>query len=132
MSGDGRRERRDNDDKGLLWKLPVIKTNELGKLGPAFGIGVGFGLGVGIGFLGGVGIGPGIPGLQLGAGFGAGCGVGAGFGYGMGKGVAHDDVRRYSNVGRPSLENGHLPSQKYHLLDFLVLYVYSPICPGKK
>lgn len=59
----------------------------------------------------GVGIGPGIPGLQLGAGFGAGCGVGAGFGYGMGKGVAHDDVRRYSNVGRPSLENGHLPSQ---------------------
>ncbi|XP_026435315.1 uncharacterized protein LOC113333040 isoform X1 [Papaver somniferum] len=112
MSGDGRRERRDNDDKGLLWKLPVIKTNELGKLGPAFGIGVGFGLGVGIGFLGGVGIGPGIPGLQLGAGFGAGCGVGAGFGYGMGKGVAHDDVRRYSNVGRPSLENGHLPSQE--------------------
>ncbi|KAI3912623.1 hypothetical protein MKW92_005470, partial [Papaver armeniacum] len=59
-----------------------------------------------------VGIGPGIPGLQLGAGFGAGCGVGAGFGYGMGKGVAHDDVRRYSNVGRPSLENGHLPSQE--------------------
>ncbi|KAI3856861.1 hypothetical protein MKX03_036167 [Papaver bracteatum] len=112
MSGNGRRERRNNDDKGLLWKLPVIKTSEFGKLGPAFGVGVGCGLGVGIGFLGGLGIGPGIPGLQLGAGFGAGCGVGVGFGYGMGKGVAHDDVRRYSNVGRLSLESGHLPSQE--------------------
>ncbi|MCL7022672.1 hypothetical protein MKW94_022213, partial [Papaver nudicaule] len=59
-----------------------------------------------------VGIGPGIPGLQLGAGFGAGCGVGVGFGYGMGKGVAHDDVRRYSNIDRFSLENRRLPSQE--------------------
>ncbi|OVA15463.1 hypothetical protein BVC80_8411g8 [Macleaya cordata] len=109
MSGEGRRE---NEEKGLLWKLPVVKTKQLGKVGPAFGIGAGCGLGFGFGLLGGVGIGPGIPGLQLGFGIGAGCGVGLGFGYGMGKGIAHDDTRRYSNVGRLSLGSGNLPSQE--------------------
>ncbi|KAK9941510.1 hypothetical protein M0R45_007215 [Rubus argutus] len=90
---------RDGKEKGLLWKLPVIKTHQLGKLGPAFGFGVGCGVGFGIGLLGGVGIGPGIPGLQVAIGVGAGCGVGLGFGYGAGKGVARDDTRKYSNVG---------------------------------
>ncbi|XP_047175695.1 glycine-rich cell wall structural protein 1 [Vigna umbellata] len=90
-----------DDNKGLLWKLPVIKSDQFGKVGPAFGIGVGCGLGFGAGFLGGVGFGPGIPGLQVGFGFGAGCGVGLGFGYGMGKGIAQDENKKYSNVGNP-------------------------------
>jgi len=42
-----------DDDKGLLWKLPVIKSDQLGKVGPAFGIGAGCGLGFGAGLLGG-------------------------------------------------------------------------------
>ncbi|XP_026446799.1 uncharacterized protein LOC113347369 isoform X1 [Papaver somniferum] len=41
-----------NNAKGFLWKLPVFKTKELGKLGPAFGLGVGCGVGFGVGFLG--------------------------------------------------------------------------------
>ncbi|KAJ7975561.1 glycine-rich protein [Quillaja saponaria] len=91
---------RDKDEeKGLLWKLPVLKTRNLGKMGPAFGVGAGCGVGFGVGLLGGAGFGPGIPGLQVGFGFGAGCGVGIGFGYGVGKGIAHDDNGRYSNVG---------------------------------
>ncbi|KAI3899371.1 hypothetical protein MKW92_037393 [Papaver armeniacum] len=99
-----------NNAKGFLWKLPVFKTKELGKLGPAFGLGVGCGVGFGVGFLGGLGIGPGLSSkLQLGVGFGAGCGVGVGFGYGMGKGVAQDDSGRHANLGRLSLENGKLP-----------------------
>ncbi|XP_031255527.1 keratin, type II cytoskeletal 5 [Pistacia vera] len=91
--------RRDDEEKGLIWKLPQIKLKDLGKVGPAFGAGIGCGVGVGVGLVGGIGIGPGFPGLQFGAGFGAGCGVGIGFGYGLGKGVAHDEYRRYSNVG---------------------------------
>ncbi|XP_042487641.1 keratin, type I cytoskeletal 14 [Macadamia integrifolia] len=92
-----------DSDKGLLWrKLPVLKSKHLGKLGPGFGLGAGCGFGIGVGFLGGVGLGPGIPGLQIGFGVGAGCGVGLGFGYGVGKGVAHDEYRRYTNVGLPS------------------------------
>lgn len=44
----------DNDaDKGLLWKLPVIKTSQFGKIGPAFGVGAGCGFGFGLGLLGG-------------------------------------------------------------------------------
>ncbi|GAA0162294.1 hypothetical protein LIER_18417 [Lithospermum erythrorhizon] len=93
---------RDSDEeKGLLWsKLPVLKSNNLGRLGPAIGIGAGCGFGFALGLIGGTGFGPGIPGMQLGFGFGAGCGIGVGFGYGVGKGIAYDDVRRYSNVGK--------------------------------
>jgi hypothetical protein len=40
-------------DKGLLWKLPVVKFSNYGKVGPGFGFGAGCGLGFGIGFLGG-------------------------------------------------------------------------------
>ncbi|XP_004512593.1 uncharacterized protein [Cicer arietinum] len=100
-----------DDDKGLLWKLPVVKSNNFGKVGPAFGFGAGCGFGFGLGLLGGVGIGPGIPGLQVGFGLGAGCGVGLGFGYGMGKGIAQDEYRRYSNVGNPFRGSGSIISE---------------------
>lgn len=43
----------DDEDKALIWKLPVIKSKDLGKLGPAFGYGVGCGFGLGVGLLGG-------------------------------------------------------------------------------
>ncbi|XP_051124396.1 uncharacterized protein LOC127246842 isoform X4 [Andrographis paniculata] len=85
---------------GLLWKLPEFKSNHLGKLGPAFGVGAGCGFGFAIGLIGGTGFGPGTPGLQLGFGFGAGCGVGLGFGYGLGRGTAYDGKRKFSNVGK--------------------------------
>ncbi|KAK2421320.1 glycine-rich cell wall structural protein [Trifolium repens] len=101
-----------NNDKGLLWKLPVVKFSNYGKVGPGFGFGAGCGLGFGIGFLGGVGIGPGIPGLQFGLGFGAGCGVGLGFGYGMGMGIAEDEYRRYSNVGNSFRGSKKIISEK--------------------
>ncbi|XP_028798125.1 ATP-dependent RNA helicase glh-2 [Neltuma alba] len=103
--------RDDSEEKGLLWKLPVVKSRNLGKVGPAFGVGVGCGFGVGVGLLGGVGLGPGIPGLQIGYGFGAGCGVGIGFGYGVGRGIAQDENKRYSNVGNPFRNSGNVPSQ---------------------
>ncbi|KAD4585565.1 hypothetical protein E3N88_23166 [Mikania micrantha] len=90
----------DDDDKGLLWKLPVVYSNKLGKLGPGFGLGAGCGVGFGVGLIGGAGLGPGIAGLQVGFGFGAGCGVGLGFGYGAGRGIAYDENRKHSNVGR--------------------------------
>lgn len=61
-------------------------------------------------FTPGIGFGPGIPGLQLGVGFGAGCGVGLGFGYGVGRGVAHDEYRRYPNVGK-LFKGRDLPTQ---------------------
>ncbi|XP_057446442.1 uncharacterized protein LOC130738473 [Lotus japonicus] len=96
------------EEKGLLWKLPELKSRDLGKVGPAFGFGAGCGLGFGIGLLGGVGIGPGIPGFQVGFGVGAGCGVGLGFGYGVGKGIAQDENRRYSNVGNPFRGSGKI------------------------
>ncbi|XP_009370657.3 glycine-rich cell wall structural protein 1 [Pyrus x bretschneideri] len=99
MGSRGSREDDGGEGKGWLWKLPVLKSQQLGKVGPAFGLGVGCGVGFGIGLLGGAGFGPGIPGLQVGFGLGAGCGVGLGFGYGVGKGIAYDDHRRYSNVG---------------------------------
>ncbi|PON95131.1 glycine-rich protein [Trema orientale] len=98
------REEREEGEKGLLWKLPVVKSKQLGKLGPAFGLGAGCGFGFGIGLLGGAGFGPGIPGLQLGVGIGVGCGVGVGFGYGLGRGIAQDENRRYSNIA--NLNNG--------------------------
>lgn len=50
-----------------------------------------------------------MPGLQLGFGVGAGCGIGVGFGYGVGRGIAYDDRRQYTNVGKFSISN--LPSQ---------------------
>ncbi|KAI9092544.1 hypothetical protein K1719_027672 [Acacia pycnantha] len=102
--------RDDSEEKGLLWKLPVLKSRNLGKVGPAFGVGVGCGFGVGVGLLGGVGIGPGIPGLQIGYGFGAGCGAGLGFGYGAGRGIAQDENKRYSNVGN-LFRSSDIPSQ---------------------
>ncbi|KAF3788027.1 hypothetical protein EJ110_NYTH21835 [Nymphaea thermarum] len=91
---------RDENNKGLLWKLPVVKSRHLGKLGPGFGYGAGCGVGLGIGLLGGAGLGFGIPGLQFGFGVGAGCGIGVGFGYGVGRGIAYDENRRYTNVGK--------------------------------
>ncbi|KAK6116706.1 hypothetical protein DH2020_049526 [Rehmannia glutinosa] len=96
MNGRG----RDEEEKGLLWKLPTVKSRQLGKIGPAFGFGAGCGFGFGIGLIGGTGFGPGIPGLQLGFGIGAGCGVGLGFGYGVGRGIAYDGNHKYSNVGK--------------------------------
>ncbi|KAG9457030.1 hypothetical protein H6P81_001538 [Aristolochia fimbriata] len=111
------------DDKGIIWKLPTLRAKPLGKLGPAFGYGAGCGVGLGFGLLGGAGFGAGFPGLQIGFGFGAGCGVGVGFGYGMGKGVAYDDSRRYTNVGKLFQGSGNLPSQEQigALLDELVI-----------
>lgn len=53
MRGSERDERDIGDDKGLLWKLPVVESKRFGKLGPAFGFGAGCGLGFGIGLLGG-------------------------------------------------------------------------------
>ncbi|CAA3031124.1 keratin, type II cytoskeletal 59 kDa, component IV [Olea europaea subsp. europaea] len=101
----------DEEEKGLFWKLPVMKSKQLGKLGPAFGIGAGCGFGFAVGLVGGAGFGPGIPGLQLGFGFGAGCGIGLGFGYGVGRGIAYDENRRYSNVGKLFNDRGNLPTQ---------------------
>ncbi|RWW64611.1 hypothetical protein BHE74_00028147 [Ensete ventricosum] len=80
--------RRSKPAKGFVWKLPVVKTDDLGKLGP----------------------GAGFPGLRFGIGAGAGCGIGLGFGYGMGKGVAFDDDNgKHTNVGK--LFQGNSPSQ---------------------
>ncbi|KAL0314025.1 UNVERIFIED_CONTAM: hypothetical protein Sangu_2246900 [Sesamum angustifolium] len=102
---------RDEQEKGLLWKLPAVKSKQLGKLGPAFGVGAGCGFGFAVGLIGGTGFGPGIPGLQLGFGLGAGCGVGLGFGYGVGRGIAYDENRRYTNVGRFFHNRGDFPVQ---------------------
>ncbi|XP_058097535.1 uncharacterized protein LOC131242722 [Magnolia sinica] len=100
-----------DDERGLIWRLPVLKLKELGKLGPALGYGAGCGFGVGVGLLGGVGLGAGIPGLQFGFGLGAGCGIGLGFGYGAGRGVAYDENQKYTNVGKLFHGTGNLPSQ---------------------
>lgn len=103
--GNGGRGRDDEEEeeKGILWKLPEVKSKQLGKIGPAFGIGFGCGVGLAIGIVGGMGVGPGIPGLQLGLGAGAGCGLGLGFGYGVGRGIAFDYNRRYSNVAKDEI-----------------------------
>ena len=42
-----------DDDRGLIWRLPLIRSKELGKLGPAVGFGAGCGFGLGLGLLGG-------------------------------------------------------------------------------
>lgn len=39
--------------RGLVWSLPVARSDALGKLGPAFGIGAGCGVGIGFGLVGG-------------------------------------------------------------------------------
>lgn len=96
----------DDRNKGLLWKLPVIRTPELGKLGPGFGYGVGCGFGIGAGVVGGAGLGFGFPGLQFGVGLGAGCGIGIGFGYGLGRGRAYDENGSHSNIGKLSHKRG--------------------------
>ncbi|URE09855.1 hypothetical protein MUK42_21659 [Musa troglodytarum] len=62
-------------EKAFVWKLPVVKTEDLGKLGPGLSFGAGCGVGVGIGLFGGAGLGAGFPGLQFGVGAGAGCGI---------------------------------------------------------
>lgn len=43
----------DEEDKGPIWRLPVLKSKELGKLGPGFGLGAGCGFGLGFGLIGG-------------------------------------------------------------------------------
>lgn len=47
------RRRIGDDDKGLLWKLPQVRIKDIGKVGPAFGLGVGCGVGFGAGLIGG-------------------------------------------------------------------------------
>jgi len=47
------RRRTGDDDKGLLWKLPQVRIRDIGKVGPAFGLGVGCGFGFGAGLIGG-------------------------------------------------------------------------------
>nr|XP_009393497.1 PREDICTED: glycine-rich cell wall structural protein 1 [Musa acuminata subsp. malaccensis] len=110
------------EEKGLLWRLPVLKAKDLGKVGPGIGFGAGCGVGFGVGLVGGAGIGAGFPGLQLGFGFGAGCGIGLGFGYGVGRGVAYDDNRRYTNVGKlfHKVRNGSSENQIEILFDELM------------
>ncbi|WVZ53375.1 hypothetical protein U9M48_004326 [Paspalum notatum var. saurae] len=108
------------DQKGLLWRLPEVTSKELGKIGPGLGIGIGCGAGAGLGFFGGLGYG--FPGLTFGFGVGAGCGVGIGFGYGLGKGLAYDENKRYSNVGKIFQEAPHLPTDTVvALFDELVI-----------
>ncbi|XP_059297390.1 uncharacterized protein LOC132050249 [Lycium ferocissimum] len=112
-----------DEERGLVWKLPIVKSKQLGKIGPAFGLGIGCGFGLGIGLIGGTGFGPGLPGLQLGFGLGAGCGIGLGFGYAVGRGFAYDDTRRYSNVGKLFHGPANLPNRNEvgELLDELVV-----------
>lgn len=69
----------------------------------------------------GAGLGFGFPGLTLGFGVGAGCGIGIGFGYGMGKGIAYDERKRYSNVGKMFQDAPHLPTWVY-CRKFLMVY----------
>ncbi|KAM1655312.1 hypothetical protein ACFX1Q_008206 [Malus domestica] len=78
--GRGSREDDGGDGKGLSWKLPVLGTQQLGKVGPAFGLGTSCDLGFDIGLLGCARFGPGISGLQVVLSLGAGCGVCLGFG----------------------------------------------------
>lgn len=112
-----------NDSKrGLAWKLPLVQSKELGKIGPALGYGIGCGFGVGAGLIGGAGIGIGVPGVQFGFGIGAGCGVGLGFGYGVGRGWAYDENGRHGNVGKlcRRRQNGSSENQIEALMDDLI------------
>jgi hypothetical protein len=40
--------KRGGGQKGLLWRLPEVTSKELGKIGPAFGLGIGCGAGIGL------------------------------------------------------------------------------------
>ncbi|KAJ7294133.1 hypothetical protein O6H91_Y276200 [Diphasiastrum complanatum] len=44
---------RYDEAKGLVWRLPLVRAADVGKLGPAFGLGMGCGVGVGVGIVGG-------------------------------------------------------------------------------
>ncbi|KAJ8765882.1 hypothetical protein K2173_020398 [Erythroxylum novogranatense] len=107
--------RSEEEEKGLLWKLPEVRLKDLGKVGPGFGLGAGCGIGFGVGLFG--------------FGVGASCGVGYGFGYGVGRGVAHDDKRRYSNIGKYFQGPGNLPTHrvkslcKEHSISTCVLFM---------
>ncbi|CAL9122522.1 unnamed protein product [Musa textilis] len=108
-------------EKAFVWKLPVVKTGDLGKLGPGLSFGAGCGVGVGIGLFGGAGLGAGFPGLQFGVGAGAGCGIGLGFGYGMGKGVSFDENGKHTNVGKLFQGNPMSHGQIGGLIDEVVV-----------
>ncbi|KAJ4847350.1 hypothetical protein Tsubulata_010409 [Turnera subulata] len=107
----------DDDNKGLLWKLPEVRLKEFGKLGPAFGFGAGCGVGFGVGLIGGgahnkimVSGFDKCQVLVLDLGFlvcnsGLDWELGVGLGYGLGRGVARDESRTYSNVA-------NLPTQR--------------------
>ena len=49
----GAEMREDDEEKGLLWRLPKLQTRDWGKMGPAFGYGIGCGVGLGVGIVGG-------------------------------------------------------------------------------
>ncbi len=49
----GAEMREDEEEKGLLWRLPKLQTRDWGKMGPAFGYGIGCGVGLGAGIVGG-------------------------------------------------------------------------------
>lgn len=124
--------RRDEEGKGILWKLPVVNNKDLGKLGPGFGAGVGCGVGFGIGLFGGVcfGFGAGFPGLQIGFGVGGGCGIGIGFGYGIGRGVGYDEHKKYSNAGKMFGNSGNLLPGSVFLLSSIFPFS-DPMFGGK-
>lgn len=61
-SGSKKKSGGGDDQRPLLWRLPEVTSTELGKIGPAFGLGVGCGVGAGVGFFGGAGLGYGFPG----------------------------------------------------------------------
>lgn len=52
-SGSKKKSGGGDDQRPLLWRLPEVTSTELGKIGPAFGLGVGCGVGAGVGFFGG-------------------------------------------------------------------------------
>ena len=43
----------DDDRKGIMSRLPKLRTHDWGTLGPAFGYGIGCGVGFGAGIVGG-------------------------------------------------------------------------------
>lgn len=53
MNG-GRYGGRNQGEKGLIWQLPVLKSEYLGRVGPAFGVGAGCGFGLALGLIGGL------------------------------------------------------------------------------
>lgn len=43
----------DDDERGLLGRLPKLRSRDWGNIGPAFGYGIGCGVGLGAGIVGG-------------------------------------------------------------------------------